>query len=438
MRSRKALTFFTLALGLVFALSAWAQQKPLTEDQVQSLVRSGLGDETGAKAIEQRGIDFAPPEDFLQNLKAAGANGAFLKALRAAKAPEPASPKKPLNQVQVFALLVGQVPSHRVTMLVEERGIDYEPTNDYLQEVRLAGGEDELITALKGAKVTKPAIVDPAEQARQAEAQQHLARGRKLLKEEFYPEAEKELRAALLLDPDNAFLHYALGHALLRQQKREPALPELWEAVRLDDDLAEAHYDIACMPAPLVDQQTSLAHVRKALSLRPDFAEAHDLLAGLLEEPQSAIAEYREAIRLRPDYADAYQGLSYALHRVHDDQGAVTAAREAVRLSPSSAATHMALGSALTDTNNFEGASHEYTEAMRYDTDTGWPWYDMGQLYERMADMAKNRRKANLALQTALSFYRNALDTAQSHHPNPSPENVYRAAIDGVLLKLRR
>jgi hypothetical protein len=162
MRFRKALTFLILATALVFARSAWAQQKPLTQDQVQSLVRSGLGDETGAKAIEQRGIDFVPSEDFYQTLKAAGANEAFLKALRAAKPPEPASAKKPLNQVQVFALLVGRMPSHRVTMLVQERGIDFEPTDDYLQEVRLAGGEDELISALESAKgdsVTTPLAV---------------------------------------------------------------------------------------------------------------------------------------------------------------------------------------------------------------------------------------------------------------------------------------
>jgi tetratricopeptide (TPR) repeat protein len=162
MRFRKTLSFLISAMGLVFALPAWTQQKPLTQDQVQSLVRSGLGDETGAKAIEQRGIDFSPPE--------------------------------------------------------------------------------------------------------------------------------------------------------------------LREAVRLDDNLAEAHYDIARMGTTLVDQQTEMAHVRKALSLRPDFAEAHELMAAFLgglgpEELQSAIAEYREAIRLRPDYADAYQGLSYALHRAHDDQG---------------------------------------------------------------------------------------------------------------------
>jgi hypothetical protein len=113
--------------------------KPFTQEQVVSMVRDGFGDESGAKLIEERGIDFAPAEDFLQTLKAAGASEAFLNALRAARPPEPATPKKPLNQVQVFALLAGGVPSHRVTMLVQERGIDFEPTDDYLQEVRLAG-----------------------------------------------------------------------------------------------------------------------------------------------------------------------------------------------------------------------------------------------------------------------------------------------------------
>src|SRR5208283_3762798 len=151
--------------------------KPFTQEQVSNMVRDGFGDESGAKLIEQRGIDFAPSEDFIQTLKAAGASEAFLKALRAAKPPEPASAKKPLNQVQVFALLAGQVSSHRVSMLVQERGIDFEPTGDYLQEVRLAGGEDELISALKSAKVTKPKSVDAEVLARQAKIRQHVARG---------------------------------------------------------------------------------------------------------------------------------------------------------------------------------------------------------------------------------------------------------------------
>jgi hypothetical protein len=118
--------------------TAAASGKPFTQEQVSNMVRDGFGDESGAKLIEQRGIDFAPSEDFIQTLKAAGASEAFLKALRAAVAPgfspahaaPPASAKKPLNQVQVFALLVGQVSSHRGTMLVQQRGIDFEPTDN--------------------------------------------------------------------------------------------------------------------------------------------------------------------------------------------------------------------------------------------------------------------------------------------------------------------
>ena len=110
-------------------------------------------------------------------MKSACVSEAFLATLHAAKRPEPANAKKPINQIQVFALLAGQVPSHRVAMLVQDRGIDFEPATEYLGEVRLAGGEDELISALKSAKVIKPKQVDPALQAQQAQVRQHVARG---------------------------------------------------------------------------------------------------------------------------------------------------------------------------------------------------------------------------------------------------------------------
>src|SRR5208337_3643698 len=34
--------------------------KPFTQEHVGNIVRDGFGDESGAKLIEQRGIDFAP------------------------------------------------------------------------------------------------------------------------------------------------------------------------------------------------------------------------------------------------------------------------------------------------------------------------------------------------------------------------------------------
>ncbi len=41
--------------------------KPFTQEQVSNMVRDGFGDESGAKLIEQRGIDFAPARDVPQN-----------------------------------------------------------------------------------------------------------------------------------------------------------------------------------------------------------------------------------------------------------------------------------------------------------------------------------------------------------------------------------
>jgi len=61
-----------VAPGLSPAPPAARPAKPFTREQVVSMVRDGFGDESGAKLIEQRGIDFAPSEDFLQTLKAAG------------------------------------------------------------------------------------------------------------------------------------------------------------------------------------------------------------------------------------------------------------------------------------------------------------------------------------------------------------------------------
>jgi len=119
---RACLLVILVAASLGLAQAPPASQKPLTKDQVLGLVRNQLGDEGGAKLIEQRGIDFEPTEDFIKSLQAASASEVFVQALRAARrvAPAGAGGKKPLDQIQVVALLAGGVPSPRVAMLVNE------------------------------------------------------------------------------------------------------------------------------------------------------------------------------------------------------------------------------------------------------------------------------------------------------------------------------
>jgi tetratricopeptide (TPR) repeat protein len=288
MRFRKTLTLLMLAVGLVFALSAWAQQKPLTQDQVQSLVRSGLGDETGAKAIEQRGIDFAPAEDFMQTLKAAGASEAFLKAVRAAKPPEPARAKKPINQVQVITLLASGVPGPRVTMLVQERGLDFEPSQDYLEKVRLAGGDDALIAALKGAAVIKPVAVVQSPK----DAAEYVNHAKKLIAVGLLDGAAKELSNALTADEFNAQAHFYLGEVLAQRKDYEKARQEFDAAVNLDPRTITPYMRLASVDILLLNQKhdndfriEAIRCLRRAkeisLSVRSDRYSEDKAVAGM-------------------------------------------------------------------------------------------------------------------------------------------------------------
>ena len=151
----------TLAcLFLVAGMVPAAQQrqlKPLTKDQVIAIVRDGLADESGARLVKDRGLDFAPAQEFVESLRKEGADDAFIKAvLEAPHPPGAPQPNRALNRAQVMALVKAGVPSSRVAMLASERGIDFEPTDDFLQQLRTAGAGQDVVDALKAAERVKP------------------------------------------------------------------------------------------------------------------------------------------------------------------------------------------------------------------------------------------------------------------------------------------
>jgi len=343
---RPVVTVVILIIAVILTVPLRAQQKPFTEEQVTNMVRDGFGDDSGARLIEQRGTDFAPAEDFLQTLKAAGASAAFLKALRAAKYPQPTggARKKPLNQVQVFALLTGQVPSHRVTMLVQERGIDFEPNGDYLQEVRLAGGQDELVSALRNAKVTKPEHVDPALQARKTDVRQHVARGAEYFNKRQYANAEAEFRAAVRLDPQNSDLHEALSCVLNVENKPDEGLAEAQEALRLNPDNDRAHFSMGDSLRHKRDWDGAIAEYREVLRQNPKDEVAHIFLGDALGHKgdlEAEIGEYREALLLNPKNEIAHTSLGDALRKKEDWDGAIGEYREALPQSEGRGCTHL-------------------------------------------------------------------------------------------------
>ena len=328
MTFRNSFVAIILVIGLASVLPVWAQQKPFSQDQVRNMVRDGFGDDSGSKLIEQRGIDFVPAEDFLQSLKAAGASEGFLAALRIPKAPKPATVAKPLNQVQILALMAGGVPSQRVAMLVNSRGIDFDVKDDFVQQVGQAGGDAQLIAVLKSAKVIKPvnATVDPELEARQSEERRHMATGGELSRKGQYALAEVEYRAALKLDPQNPDLYVSLSYVLIPQQKWDDTVTQAREALRLDSKNELGHNNLGVALGSKGDLDGAIAEFHQALLLKPDFAQAHANLGvalGIKGDVDGAISEYHEALRNDPNYDVAHFNLGVALERKGDNAGAL-------------------------------------------------------------------------------------------------------------------
>jgi sulfatase modifying factor 1 len=143
---RFRLVLLPILFSILVAQPVRAQKtvKPLTKSQVMDLVKAGMDSAELAEKVKQAGIDFDLTDDYLQDLRKAGAQDVLIQALRAAR-------PKPLTREGVLVLVTGKVPSERVVMLVKQHGIDFVPDEDYLETLRVAGGEEEVLAALRTA-----------------------------------------------------------------------------------------------------------------------------------------------------------------------------------------------------------------------------------------------------------------------------------------------
>jgi tetratricopeptide (TPR) repeat protein len=352
-----------VALGLCAA--ARAQEKPLTKVQVLALIRNEMADEAGAKIVEQRGIDFEPTEEFLSAVKNDGASTAFLQALRSAHQPKPSGgeSKKTLSQVQILALLAGDVPSSRVAMLVAQRGIDFQPTDEYLKTVETAGAESDLMNALRAAKPVQGTIASAASQAQQSEVQLHLTRGLEFRKRRQYPQAEQEYRAASDLDPQNADLLVSLSTVLYHEGKSDESIAAAQKALFQNSANDRAHVTLGNAYASKADYDRAITEYREAVRLNPSNDVAYDNLGLALSrsgDPDGALAEYREALRVNPKNGHAHVNLGVGLKKKGDIDGAMAEFQEAIRLNPNDDLAHMNLGSALIQKGDLRSALEQY------------------------------------------------------------------------------
>jgi TonB family protein len=138
-----------MALAFIRSSSAVSTQKPLAKAEVDELLASGKGSQAIATAVKERGIDFTPTEAYLEGLRAKGAKQEVLDALRA-------TAPKPLSKSELRRLLLDGTADKAMATMVEQRGLDFWPSDDDLDELRGVGAGDLLDQALRKARQATP------------------------------------------------------------------------------------------------------------------------------------------------------------------------------------------------------------------------------------------------------------------------------------------
>jgi tetratricopeptide (TPR) repeat protein len=129
----------------------------------------------------------------------------------------------------------------------------------------------QLALEIENAKEMRLANADP-----KTHAAAHAERGRELLAQNFYSEAEKEFREALSIDADNAAAHAGLAQVLENNNDANGARDEAQKSLALQQNAA-AYLVLANLDLKDNKPESASENVGRALRLEPSNAAARSL-----------------------------------------------------------------------------------------------------------------------------------------------------------------
>jgi Flp pilus assembly protein TadD len=265
---------------------------------------------------------------------------------------------KPLNREQIEGLLKGGVAPIRISSILQERGIDFEPSVEDLDALKAAKANEEVLNAVRSARQFLPKEVMLA---------RHQDRAKKFEEQGAGAEAEKEYRAAMALDPNDAGLQAGLARSLTQQKKWDGAVEAYRESLRLKPNDFENTYDLASVFEQSGNQNEAINTWADAVKIKPDDPRPLEQLARVFTERRDwhrAAIAYRGMVRLRPDSEPAHLGLGTALRNGGNVNGAIEAFRNAIRINPSDPVAHNNLGFALEEKGDVPAALEQYRAAL--------------------------------------------------------------------------
>jgi Tfp pilus assembly protein PilF len=197
----------------------------------------------------------------------------------------------------------------------------------------------------------------------------HLNLGTSYFQNRNFPDAEKELKQALVLKPDSVNALNALGCLYLEQERLDESARMFQSAIELKPLWTDPHYNFGRLLVKTGHRPEALEQFRTAVETGPLNSSARLFLAQTLAEDgnlQEAETEYRKSLELAPTI-DADRGLIDVLLRTGRSAEAEDRMRALLKQYPFEGAMHLKLAKQLEIEGRNEEALQEYRSALETD-----------------------------------------------------------------------
>src|SRR5579863_1252380 len=131
-----------------------------------------------------------------------------------------AEPRGPLSQSELLALVAGAALPENIVAGIHQRGLSFHVDASYRAEVSKAGADATILAALDSAKVVEAA---GAKGAANQDLLQHIASAGKLMQDENYSDAAKELNALQQANPESPAAGFVMGQLLRKGEHWQEA-----------------------------------------------------------------------------------------------------------------------------------------------------------------------------------------------------------------------
>lgn len=196
----------------------------------------------------------------------------------------------------------------------------------------------------------------------------HVKRGEILFHQDRIDLAEKELRLALVEEPNNALVHSILAMVLTKQERFSDAIESARIGITLSPDESYSFYAMSYVQLVRNDLKKAEAAIRVAIALSPEDADFYSQLS-MIEHRKRRWKESLEAaeqgLSIDPEHIACINSRTEALVKLGRSIEADAALSSALQRSPEDAYLHANLGWSLLEQNKPDQALNHFREALR-------------------------------------------------------------------------